>query len=68
MGNKKGRSRKAEDAFDVAIDCIITDFDHRLNELFSELIQNFSYIEYFRRIFSFETCRALNKSQRMIIF
>ena len=69
MVTKKGKSKKEQDIWTVwtpfiAIDYINTDFDHRLNELFLEFLQNFSWLEYFR-FFSFENCLAFNKACQM---
>ena len=70
--NKRGRNFIILDYYTVwtpsiAIDYVNTDFDHRLNELFSEFLRNFSCLEYYR-FFSFETCLAFNKTCRMNIF
>ena len=67
MATKWVKSRKLEDffysvdTFYVAIDYVGTNYEHRLNELSSDLLQNFFYLEYICRNFSFETWLAFNK-------
>ena len=48
----------------IATECINTDFDHRLNELFFKFLENFSCLEFFRT-FSSGSSLAFNKTCQM---